>query len=384
MDPLLPVRRRGAPLLAALHALGGAVRALAILAGLDRRQRRGPDRHAAGRVRLCRDARRVAGRPRRAVRVLGAGRPPLARAVSGRVAAHPHGADLHRLRRRSRGRRGAAPPRPPRRARRGHRLPRPQPAVPRRPPRAAQARDRADRRTGGTRPRVAHGYLDGHQGHEVRGCVVRVSCQRPLRDRHRERLECARPRRCHPPLRGRVEAVAPGRDLRGVLGAAGAGLGRLRLHGHQSASVRGGADQDRPAPGRGSLRRDPRARDALLPAARRLFEPDRGAGAHPRSARDRGHGRARVGGPRSRAAATRTAPSPPMSSRWSTSWPAGACVAAVAAAASWRTLNAASDAYAGLRIRAPRLAYRAAMRHAPWAAHAMLRGRDAMRRRAGG
>ena len=37
-------------------------------------------------------------------------------------------------------------------------------------------------------------------------------------------------------------------------------------------------------------------------------------------------------------------------------------------AASWRTLNAASDAYAGLRIRTPRLAYRAAMRHAPWAA----------------
>ena len=53
------------------------------------------------------------------------------------------------------------------------------------------------------------------------------------------------------------------------------------------------------------------------------------------------------------------------------------------AAASWRALNAASDAYAGLRIRTPRLAYRAAMRHAPWAADAMLRGRDAMRRRAG-
>jgi hypothetical protein len=53
-------------------------------------------------------------------------------------------------------------------------------------------------------------------------------------------------------------------------------------------------------------------------------------------------------------------------------------------ASSWRTLNAASDAYSGLRIRAPRLAYRAAMRHAPWAAHAMLRGRDALRRRADG
>jgi hypothetical protein len=52
--------------------------------------------------------------------------------------------------------------------------------------------------------------------------------------------------------------------------------------------------------------------------------------------------------------------------------------------AAWRTLNAASDAYAAFRVRAPRLAYRAAMRHAPWAAHAMLRGRDAMRHRGGG
>jgi hypothetical protein len=51
---------------------------------------------------------------------------------------------------------------------------------------------------------------------------------------------------------------------------------------------------------------------------------------------------------------------------------------------SWRTLNAASDAYAGLRIRTPRLAYRAAMRHAPWAADAMVRVRDVMRRRAVG
>jgi hypothetical protein len=52
-------------------------------------------------------------------------------------------------------------------------------------------------------------------------------------------------------------------------------------------------------------------------------------------------------------------------------------------AASWRSLNATSDAYAWVRIRSPRLAYRAAMRHAPWAADAMVRGRDAMRRRAG-
>jgi hypothetical protein len=49
----------------------------------------------------------------------------------------------------------------------------------------------------------------------------------------------------------------------------------------------------------------------------------------------------------------------------------------------WRTLNAVSDVYAGLSIRSPRLAYRAAMRHAPWAANAMVRGRDAMRRRIG-
>jgi hypothetical protein len=47
----------------------------------------------------------------------------------------------------------------------------------------------------------------------------------------------------------------------------------------------------------------------------------------------------------------------------------------------WRSLNAISDAYAGLRIRTPRLAYRVAMRHAPWAADAMIRARDAMRRR---
>jgi hypothetical protein len=52
--------------------------------------------------------------------------------------------------------------------------------------------------------------------------------------------------------------------------------------------------------------------------------------------------------------------------------------------ASWRRLKAASNAHAGLRIRAPRVAYRAAARFAPsWAADAMLRGRDAIRRRAG-
>ena len=46
-------------------------------------------------------------------------------------------------------------------------------------------------------------------------------------------------------------------------------------------------------------------------------------------------------------------------------------------AASWRMLAAASDVYAGVRIRAPRLAYRTAIRHVPsWAA-------DAMRRRVG-
>ena len=53
-------------------------------------------------------------------------------------------------------------------------------------------------------------------------------------------------------------------------------------------------------------------------------------------------------------------------------------------AASWSALNSGSDAYAALRIRTPRLAYRAAMRHAPWVAHGMVRGRDAIRRRAAG
>jgi hypothetical protein len=47
----------------------------------------------------------------------------------------------------------------------------------------------------------------------------------------------------------------------------------------------------------------------------------------------------------------------------------------------WGTLNAVSDVYAGVRIRAPRLVYRAAMQHAPWAARGMVRARDAMRRR---
>jgi hypothetical protein len=46
-------------------------------------------------------------------------------------------------------------------------------------------------------------------------------------------------------------------------------------------------------------------------------------------------------------------------------------------AASWRTLTATSKVYAGVRIRAPRLVYRTAIRHVPsWAA-------DAMRRRVG-
>jgi hypothetical protein len=63
---------------------------------------------------------------------------------------------------------------------------------------------------------------------------------------------------------------------------------------------------------------------------------------------------------------------------------AGRVHAGQRSAAAWRALNAASDAYSGLRIRTPRLAYRAATRHAPWAAEAMLRGRDALRRRADG
>ena len=190
-----------------------------------------------------------------------------------------------------------APPDPARGARRGHRLPRAQSAVSRRPPRPAQARDRADRRAGRTRRRAAHRHLDGHQGHEVRRRVVRLPCQRPLRDRHRERLERARPGRRDPPLRGRVAAVAPGGHVRGVLGAAGAGLGRLRLHGDQPAPVRGRPDQDRPVAGRGGVRRDPRGRQALLPAARRPLEPARGPRAHPRTARDGGDGGARLGGP---------------------------------------------------------------------------------------
>jgi hypothetical protein len=53
-------------------------------------------------------------------------------------------------------------------------------------------------------------------------------------------------------------------------------------------------------------------------------------------------------------------------------------------ATSWRTLNAAGEAHAAVRIRAPRLAYRAAMRRAPWAANAMERVRDGLRHRAGG
>jgi hypothetical protein len=52
-------------------------------------------------------------------------------------------------------------------------------------------------------------------------------------------------------------------------------------------------------------------------------------------------------------------------------------------ASSWQTLNAVSDLYAGLFIRTPRLAYRAAMRRAPWVANAMVRGRDVLRQRAG-
>jgi hypothetical protein len=51
-------------------------------------------------------------------------------------------------------------------------------------------------------------------------------------------------------------------------------------------------------------------------------------------------------------------------------------------AASWKALNAAGSVYAGLAIRSPRLAYRAAMRYAPGAAAVMVRGRDALRRRA--
>ena len=188
------------------------------------------------------------------------------------------------------------------------------------------------RRHRGARSRPAHGHLDRHQGHEVRRRMVRVPGQRPLRDRHRERLECARPGRRHPPLRGRVAAVAPGRHLRGVLGAAGAGLGRLRLHGHQPAPLRGGSDQDRAsswsrAPTTGSS--SPRRTTSRCAATSRTCPRHSSASAtRPRPRRwPSAHGRTS-----SRAAATPTARSPRTWSRWWMSWPAGACAPAATAA----------------------------------------------------
>ena len=223
---------------------------------------------------MCRHARRLAGRPRRAVRVLGAGRPALARALPARVAAHPDGAELHRLRRR------------PRRGRRESTCPS------RTPSRPVDIVYRA-------RNLPFHIGHHGQLKHEIAGIVDTAARARGLRtdistdirdtkygDAWAEFLasgrcvigtesgvQRARSRGRHPPLRGRVAAVAPGRHLRAVLGAAGAGLGRLRLHGHQPAALRGGSDEDLPAPRRRRLRRHPRARDALHPAAPRLLEP---------------------------------------------------------------------------------------------------------------
>ena len=62
---------------------------------------------------------------------------------------------------------------------------------------------------------------------------------------------------------------APRRDLRGVLGAAAARLGRLRLHRHQPAAVRGRADEDRAAARGGRVRRHPGGRSPLRAAAPR-------------------------------------------------------------------------------------------------------------------
>ena len=187
----LPVRRRAAALLGALHALGGAVRALAVEPRLDPGQRRRAPGDAAGRVRLRPHARRVAGEPGPRLRVLGARRAPLAHAVSPDERADANGALIHGVCRRPRGRRGGDPTATARRAHAGHRLPRAEPALPHRPSRAAQASHRRDRRPSCARTRSADRHLDADRRHQVRRRVVRVPGQRALRDRHRERLQCA-------------------------------------------------------------------------------------------------------------------------------------------------------------------------------------------------
>ena len=234
--------------------------------------------------------------PRPRLRVLGARRAPLAHALSPDESQRTRmERSLHRLRRRPRG--GCRERRCPaaRRAAGRHRLSRAQPAVSHRPPRPAQARiagivDTAARARG-LRTDISTRHRDTKYGDAwfeflASGrCVIGTESGSSALDPVRRASAASRP------SGGR----APGRHLRAVLGPAGAGLGRLRLHGHQPAPLRGGSDEDVPAPGRRARTTESSSPRRTTSRCARLVEPRRGARAHRRPGRDRGHGRARLG-----------------------------------------------------------------------------------------
>ncbi len=199
---------------------------------------------AAGRVRLRRRPRRVAGRHRRGRAVLGAGARALAAAVpQGRAVARMEKTltgfvdDSGRRRARAAAPRGAASSTSPTGPGSCPTTSAPRPAE------APHRRARSSRAP--TPPACGPTSRPASRPRSTATTGIELPGLRPLRDRLRERLQRL-------DLRGemrRVEAVLAGRaprgHLRGVHGHAAAGLGRPRLHGHQPAHLRGRARRRR-------------------------------------------------------------------------------------------------------------------------------------------
>ena len=223
-------------------------------------ERRGPPRHAAGRVRLRATLDDWLDRASSVdVRLLGAGARhwPLL---------YPRTSASARMERRYTGfvdDRGAAPralPRPHRRAASSTSPTAPAAPVPHR--HHGQLKHRHRRAVEPRAEPPACGPTSRPlRGDEVRRRLVRVPGHRPLR----HRLPRAAPARLD--LRGEIRRVEapwraahPDATFERVHRPAAAGLGRPRLHGDQPAHLRGRPDQDVPGAGRGRLRRRHRAR----------------------------------------------------------------------------------------------------------------------------
>ena len=151
---------------------------------------------------------------------------------------------------------------------------------------------------GGARARPAHRHLDADRRHEVRRRVVRVPGQRALRDRHRERLQRARPLRRAAALRGRLACRAPRRDVRGVLGPAGSRAGTTTASPRSArACSRPRRRRPRSSSSRASTTASSRPIATTCRCARTSSNLDEALERIARPGRDRGLRRARLGGP---------------------------------------------------------------------------------------